>query len=209
MTDLPELTRRLDLPATEMAASTLSFVSSIAGESIFNHSVRTYLHGRALAEELGRSSGSTHDDELLFLGCVLHDIGLTETGDGDQPFHIDGADLAMRHLKQAGAPEESMSVVWDAIALHIDPLVATRKRPEIAFVSAGAGLDLSGEPVVGLDMDLVGELLPRADLGATIKRVIVDQAAGRPHKAPPFSLPGELVRQATGQEWPTWEELTC
>jgi len=26
-------------------------------------------------------------------------------------------------------------------------------------------------------------------------------------KAPPFSTPGELVRQVTGQVWPTWPEL--
>lgn len=208
MSDLTDLTNRFELPSTEVAMSTLSYVDSIAEPAIFNHSVRTYLHGRALAQGHRMSPGVDYDDELLFLGCVLHDIGLTETGDGDQPFHIDGADLMIRHLRDADVPEERRTVVWDAIALHLDPLVAARKRPEIAFVGAGAGLDLGAESVAGSDDALIDELLPRHDLGGTIKRIILDQAARRPHKAPPFTLPGELVRQETGQQWPTWEEMT-
>jgi hypothetical protein len=36
---------------------------------------------------------------------------------------------------------------------------------------------------------------------------IVGQALDKPHKAPPYTVPGELVRQVTGQAWPTWKEL--
>jgi hypothetical protein len=35
----------------------------------------------------------------------------------------------------------------------------------------------------------------------------VGQALAKPHKAPPFTMPGELVRQMTEQSWPTWQEL--
>lgn len=208
MPTLTDLTDHLDLPASDLTASTLRYVHDIAEPAIFNHSVRTYLYGRALAKGHSLAAGADYDDELLFLGCVLHDVGLTETGNGDLPFHLDGADLAVRHLGEASVAGERVEVVWDAIALHLDPLVASRKRPEVAFVSAGAGLDLGAEVVPGIDLERIDALLPRHDLGAAIKQTILAQAQQRPHKAPPFTLPGELVRQATGEPWPTWEEMT-
>src|SRR5207253_4840932 len=41
---------------------------------LFNHGVRTYLFGALI----GRSEARRWDEELLFLACVLHDLGLTE-----------------------------------------------------------------------------------------------------------------------------------
>jgi hypothetical protein len=106
------------------------------------------------------------------------------------------------------APEK-VEVVWDAIALHLCFEVAVRKRPEIALVTAGAGYDLGPEgPALPAGYaDRVHAVLPRLHAAAALHDAIVDQALVKPHKAPPFSMPGELVRQATGQSWPTWEEL--
>jgi ribosomal-protein-alanine N-acetyltransferase len=49
--------------------------------------------------------------------------------------------------------------------------------------------------------------LPRLHAAAVLHDSIVSQALAKPHKAPPFTMPGELVRQATGRTWPSWQQL--
>ncbi|MFI7616188.1 hypothetical protein ACIBP6_33705 [Nonomuraea terrae] len=102
-----------------------------------------------------------------------------------------------------------MEIVWDAIALHLCVEVAARKRPEIALVSAGAGYDLGPEgPALPPGYaDRVHAVLPRLHAAAVLHDSIVGQALDKPHKAPPYSMPGELVRQVTHGSWPTWRQL--
>ncbi|ASU81958.1 HD domain-containing protein [Nocardiopsis gilva YIM 90087] len=200
----------LDFPRTETALKALRFAKRVEHAAAFNHSMRTYLYGRFVGEREGLLPGRDYDDELLFLGCVLHDVGLSAEGDGDQRFDIDGADLAARFLTEQGLPEDRVEVVWDAIALHLCFDVARRKRPEIALVTTGAGYDLGVDarhPLPDGYADRVHAVLPRLHAAAVLHDEIIEQGLAKPGKAPMFSLPGELVRQHTGKAWPTWEQL--
>ncbi|MFC5748399.1 HD domain-containing protein [Actinomadura rugatobispora] len=199
----------LPFPRTDLAVRAMRHARRIEDPAIFNHSMRTYLYGRFLGEQEGLRPGRDYDDELLFLGCVLHDAGLSAEGDGDQSFEIDGADLAARFLAGEGVADDRIAVVWDAIALHLCFAVAARKRPEIALVTAGAGYDLGphGPALPDGYADRVHAVLPRLHAAAALEDAIIGQALAKPQKAPPFSMPGELVRQRTGQVWPTWEQL--
>ncbi|MFI6579189.1 HD domain-containing protein [Nocardiopsis sp. NPDC050513] len=202
----------LNLPDTDLARNATRLARGTESPAVFHHSVRTYLYGRFLGEHQGLRPGHDYDDELLYLGCVLHDIGLTDEGDRDQTFDVDGADLAAEFLSGLGLADDRVEVVWDAIALHLVPHVARRKRPEIALVNSGAGLDLGplGPDGPALPEEFVARVhasFPRLHGAAVLFDTIVDQALAKPHKAPPFSLPGELVRQRTGERWPTWREL--
>jgi HD domain len=201
--------RDLPFPRTELAVNAMRFTRSITQPAIFNHSMRTYLYGRFLGDAQGLQPDRDYDDELLFLGCVLHDTGLSDRGDGDQRFELDGADLAAAWLTEQGLAPEKVEIVWDAIALHLCFEVAARKRPEIALVTAGAGYDLGpdGPALPAGYADRVHAVLPRLHAAAVLHDAVVGQALAKPHKAPPFSIPGELVRQTTGQTWPTWREL--
>ncbi|MBA4860356.1 HD domain-containing protein [Streptomyces sp. PSKA54] len=202
--------RELPFPGTDMALKTVHYVKGIEEPAIFNHSMRSYLYGRFLGEQQGLQPDGDYDDELLFLGCLLHDAGLSAEGNGDQRFDIDGADLAARFLTDQGMSAEKVDVVWDAVALHLHYEIAIRKRPEIALVTAGAGYDLGPEGPHTLPADYVHRIhaaLPRLHAAAVLYDTIVGQALGKPHKAPPFSMPGELVRQRTRETWPTWEQL--
>lgn len=199
----------LAFPATELARDTLRHAQALVPAAIFNHSLRTYLYGRLLGERRGLQPDRDYDDELLFLGCVLHDCGLSTEGNGDQRFELDGADLAVSFLTEQGVSPDRMEVVWDAIALHMDREIAVRKRPEIALVALGAGFDLGGGPSALPDgyAERVHRVLPRLHAAAVLHDSIVGQALGKPHKAPLFTMSGELVRQVTGRIWPTWREL--
>jgi hypothetical protein len=200
----------LPFPRTEVASDAVRYVRDISAPAIFNHAMRTYLYGRFLGEAQGLRPDQDYDDELLFLACVLHDVGLTDAGNGDQSFDLDGADLAARYLTGRGVAADRVEVVWDAIALHLTGAVAQRKRPEIALVSAGAGYDIRpGGPTLPAGYaERVHAALPRLHSSAVLHDTIIGQALAKPHKAPLFSLPGELVRRHTGQEWPTWRQLT-
>lgn len=199
----------LALPQTELIASTDAWVRSIEPPYLYNHSVRAYVFGRALGQGRGLEAGEDYDDELLFLGCVLHDVGLTQPGDGDQRFEVDGADLAVQLLLENGLPPERAEIVWDAIALHTSLGIANRKRPEIALMQAGTAADVMGGPddlPPGL-ADRALDVLPRLDLQNSIRDAITVQAAVKPAKAPPYTFPGELVRTyVPDAEVPTWED---
>ena len=199
----------LPFPRTALAVDAMRFTRDSTQAAIFNHSMRTYLYARFLGEAQGRQPDRDYDDELLFLGCVLHDVGLSERGNGDQQFELDGADLAAEWLTERGVAPDRVEVVWDAIALHLSFEIASRKRPEIALVSAGAGYDLgpSGHDLPAGYAERVHAVLPRLHAAAVLRDAVVGQALEKPQKAPPFTMSGELVRQVTGQSWPTWQEL--
>jgi hypothetical protein len=200
----------LDLPRTELAAQALRHARDLEDPAILNHSVRTYLYGRFAGRLQGLHPGRDYDDELFFLGSVLHDTGLTPEGDGDQQFNLDGADLAARFLAEQGLPDDRIEIVWDAIALHFHHDIAIRKRPEIALVSTGAGFDLGLAPPELLPpeyTDRVHAALPRLHIAAVLHDAIVGQALAKPQKGGPFSFAGELVRQKTGAAWPTWQQM--
>jgi hypothetical protein len=106
---------------------------------LFHHALRTYVFGALI----GRARAYRYDEELLYLACVLHDLGLTERFMGEMPFEIQGAEAAARFLEGHGMNKERLLVVWDGIAMH--PLaIAHHKRPEIALVAAGATADVLG-----------------------------------------------------------------
>jgi HD-GYP domain-containing protein (c-di-GMP phosphodiesterase class II) len=72
--------QELPFPRTELAGNAIRFARGIEEPAIFNHSMRTYLYGRFLGEQQGLRPDDNYDDELLFLGCVLHDAGLSGQG---------------------------------------------------------------------------------------------------------------------------------
>jgi len=202
----------LDLPRTDLTAAADAWVRSIEQPFLVNHSIRSYVFGRALGRTQNLEPGEDYDDELLFLGCLLHDVGLTDSGDGDQRFEVDGADLAVRFLTNNGLSENRAEVVWDAIALHTSRGIAHRKRPEIALAHAGIGVDVVGGPP-DLPPGLAARTLvalPRLGLQDALRQAVVHQAATKPSKAPPYTFPGELVRTyAPDVGVPTWDDLVA
>ncbi|MEU8434722.1 HD domain-containing protein [Streptomyces sp. NPDC029216] len=200
-----------DLPRTELATRALRYAEEAEPAVIFRHSVRSYLFARALADHDGMKAGADFDDELVFLGCVLHDLGLSEQGNGHQRFEVDGADLAARFLREQGADEEAVTVVWDAIALHTSEGIASRKGPEIALAHAGITVDVLGRGKELLPegfADRVHTAFPRADLAYAMTDVIVRQALDDPAKAGPLSFPGQLLRRhLPAGTLPDWYDL--
>ncbi|WP_433478555.1 HD domain-containing protein [Spirillospora sp. CA-142024] len=201
------------MPDTDLTRKAYDLVFATGTAALAHHSVRTYLFGRALGEARGLHPGGDYDDEALFLASVLHDLGLTEQGNGGRRFEVDGADLAARFVSGNGLDEERTRVVWEAIALHTSTGIAHLMRPEIALTHAGTGTDMAGLRAGSLPEGLaerVHAAFPRLEQDCGLTGLIVDQIAENPAKAPMGSLPAEVARQyGVGPASPTWADLVA
>ena len=65
---------------------------AIEPDFVFNHSVRTYLFGLAIGENLELRP----DRELLYLASILHDVGLMPEHESEGSFELDSARAARR-----------------------------------------------------------------------------------------------------------------
>jgi hypothetical protein len=108
----------LALPDSNIASTATQFVFTVSPVLVANHAVRSYLVARELAAAKGLRHDVDYDDELVYLSCVLHDLGVTDRANGDQRFEVDGADAAARFLRDHGVEESRVATIWQAIALH-------------------------------------------------------------------------------------------
>src|SRR5262249_40742565 len=65
---------------------------------LFNHAVRSWL----FAVRLGQLQDVSHDAEVVAIGSLLHDLGLTDGFTGPERFEIEGADAARAFARQQG-----------------------------------------------------------------------------------------------------------
>jgi hypothetical protein len=165
---------------TMIAKAANELALSASPPYLYNHAVRTYLFGALI----GRAAKLKFDEELLYLACVLHDLGLTKRFMGNRPFEIEGAIAAGNFLRQQGLSVAKAAAVWDGIAMH--PLAISQyRKPEIALVGAGAGADVVGaglEDVTASDRDAVLHAFPRlgfkSEFVATCADVVRQHPAG-------------------------------
>lgn len=177
------------IPDSDLALKARTLARGCEPDFLFNHSVRTYLFGRAVGKQLGMKP----DPELLYLAAILHDIALTPDYDGDGSFEVNGARAARDWLSQHGVPDDRADLVHEAIALHTAVGIADSREPEIALMHFGAGVDVIGfhdEDVAEKTRRDIVEAWPRARFKAEFPRLIEDQASRKPacHIAGHFGL---------------------
>ena len=169
----------ISIPDSNLAKAATQLVAELSSKSLYNHCIRTYL----FAEILGRRDRLKYDRELLYLGAVMHDLGLTERFDGNQRFEVDGADAARAFLLERGLPQEKVEIVWDAIALHTSIGIASRKLPEIALVHLGAGADVFGLQLENIHPETVEKVLdayPRLGWNKMLMELLISQVKRKP-----------------------------
>jgi hypothetical protein len=64
----------ITIPDSKMARDLTQLIRDTESDLLFHHSSRMYLFG-ALT---GQRRGLTYDPELLYVGAMFHDMGLTE-----------------------------------------------------------------------------------------------------------------------------------
>jgi hypothetical protein len=146
-------------PDTALAREAEGHVRELSKPALYGHCLRTW----AFAALFAQRDRVDHDEELLYLACVLHDLGLTEAHDGRDPsaacFAVEGARAAHALVCAHQEPEERARTVAEAISLHLNISVPERYGAEAVLLSKGVMVDVVGRRL---------ELLP----GAAVSEVV-------------------------------------
>jgi hypothetical protein len=130
---------------------------------LFNHAVRSWL----FAVRIGQLQGIPHDAEVVAVGSLLHDIGLTNGFTGQRRFEIEGADAARAFAHEQGLDDHRVQLIWDSVALNSTPSIGLHKEAEVALCTAGIGLDFGGpqyDRISPEEMKSILTAFPRLDM---------------------------------------------
>ena len=170
-------------PDSQLAREAEERVRELSSPALYCHCLRTW----AFATLFAQRDGVEHDEELLYLACLLHDLGLTEGHWGAEAqakcFAVEGARAAHGFLHDHGASEEGARRVAEAISLHLNVTVPARLGAEAHLLSKGVSLDVVGRrlhqisaPTVGS----IGEHWPRGGFAEELVGSTTRQAEMRP-----------------------------
>ncbi|MFB7289102.1 HD domain-containing protein [Actinacidiphila glaucinigra] len=177
---MAEIIADIEVPDTRLVTEATELVRKAADPVVYHHSRRVYFW----ASMRGRNRGWDVDPELLYVGALFHDLGLTDTyARTDQRFEIDGADEARRFLLQHDVPEDRARLVWEAIALHTTPEIPWHMAPEIALVTSGVEVDVLGigyDEITAEEREAVVAAHPRPDFKNNILKEFTHGIAPRP-----------------------------
>src|SRR6266571_970395 len=187
----------LALPTGPLTEASLALVRSTESQPIVDHSIRTFLFARLLAEHEGCLNDAAYDEELLFAATVMHDLGPGKHARAEARFEVEGADLAAAVLRERGVVEADVDRVWEAIALHSSHGLAERRGLLTYLTYKGVFID-AGRITDALADELRKEVhnaYPKPTDGPYIRDAIIAHGQRSPSAAPPGSLAAHLILQ--------------
>ncbi|MFC9425993.1 HD domain-containing protein [Streptomyces sp. NPDC056987] len=189
------------LPTGPLADASLALVQKSESTPIADHSIRSFLFARLLAEREGCLRDAAYNEDLLFAACVMHDLGLGTLAAGRARFEVEGADLAATVLTEHGVAAADVDRVWEAIALHSSLGIADRRglltylTHKGVFIDAGHFTDLDAAV-----LRPVYATYPRPADDHFVQDAIVAHAARSRAAAPPYSIAADLLRRSRAGE---------
>ncbi|MDT4934016.1 MAG: hypothetical protein QOK11_1908 [Pseudonocardiales bacterium] len=204
----------VSIPDTALVREATDLVRAATTPLLFDHSRRVFLFGTLK----GAHAGLKADPELLYVGAMFHDLGLTEGyRRTDQRFEVDGADLARDFLLDHGRSEADARAVWLGIALHTTPGIPNHLEPETALVSLGVETDVLGLDLTDISAEqikAVTDAHPRPNFKKSILQAFTEGMQDRPdttfgtmnddvlaHFVPGF-VREDFVDIILGSDWP-------
>lgn len=151
------------VPDTPLIQRAMDFAEARSEAYLFNHAVRSWL----FAVRLGQLQGIAHDPEVVAIGTLLHDLGLTDSCVGPRRFEVEGADAARAFAREGGLDDRRVQLIWDAVALNSTPSLAIFKETEVALCTYGIGLDWGGfgyDRLSPFEMKGILAAFPRLDM---------------------------------------------
>ncbi|SDL93157.1 HD domain-containing protein [Nonomuraea maritima] len=180
-------------PETPAAAAAMSVVGRFCSPALLNHCVRSYLW----AATYGEAHGIAHDEELLYVAALLHDMGLTESFDSHTvPFETAGGRLAWVFGTAAGWPQERAARAEEIIVLHMRDDVSAAADPEAHLLQVATSWEIVGRHADQFPADVRADVLaryPRLTFGAEFLASFEDQARRKPDCAAAASVRNDLA----------------
>ena len=159
------------IPDSAIAREATQLLRDSASDLLFQHSMRVYLWGALAADR----KQLTFDPELLYVGAMFHDLGLTERFQKSPlRFEVDGANAARDFLRSHGIPQADVDKVWSAIALHTTPGIPDFLHAEAALLHLAAGLDVAGRSYDQFTEEEREAILAAYPRGEGFKQRIID-----------------------------------
>jgi hypothetical protein len=146
MSDEQNVIAGVSVPNNPLISAAIEYAQRVSEPYLFNHAMRSWL----FAEAIGRVKELDYDREVVAVGTILHDIGLTGTVSGPNRFEVNGADAVVAFIKGKGVSNRRAQLIWDLVALNSTPSLALHKEPEVAVGTMGIGLDYGGFGVEAL-----------------------------------------------------------
>jgi hypothetical protein len=143
------------VPDGPLITAAIEYAQRLSEPYLFNHAMRSWL----FAEMIGRKKSLDFDHEVVAIGTILHDIGLTAGVSGPNRFAVNGADAARAFITGRGLSDRRAQLIWDLVALNSTPSLALHKEPEVAVGTMGIGLDFGGFGLDVLQSGDVGRIL--------------------------------------------------
>jgi hypothetical protein len=150
----------VSVPDSPLITDALEYAQKLSEPYLFNHAVRSWL----FAVKIGHLKHIDYDPEVVAVGTILHDIGLTTGVSGPNRFEVNGAAAAVSFIKGRGLSSSHAQLIWDLIALNSTPSIALHKEAEVALGTMGIGLDWGGfgfELIPSSDMSEILRAFPR------------------------------------------------
>jgi hypothetical protein len=150
----------ISVPDSPLIADVIEYAQKVYDPFLFNHAMRSWL----FAAKIGQSKGIDCDLEVVAIGTILHDIGLSAAVSGSNRFEVNGADAARSFVDERGISPRRAQLIWDLVALNSTVSIALHKEAEVALGTMGIGLDYGGffvELVPSTDMTEILRTFPR------------------------------------------------
>jgi len=145
----------VSVPDNPIIEAAIDYAQRLSEPYLFNHAMRSWL----FAELIGRARRIEYDREVVAVGTILHDIGLTAGLAGPKRFEVNAADAVRSFMAGRGLTDRRVQLIWDLVALNSTPSLALYKEPEVAVGTMGIGLDYGGFGIEAIDADKVRRIL--------------------------------------------------
>ena len=147
---------------TPLVTRAMEYARAHSEPFLFNHAVRSWL----FAVRLGQLQGISQDAEVVAVGTLLHDLGLTKTFTGQKRFEIEGADAARAFAREQEFDDRRAQLVWDSVALNSTPSIGLYKEAEVALCTAGIGVEFGFQydQIPPNEMKSILAAFPRLDM---------------------------------------------
>jgi hypothetical protein len=178
----PDLGRLAEVrvPDSAAAAAAERLARAESSPMLYGHALRSYFYAALLAAR----DRIDYDQELLYVGCVLHDLGLTPRfADPIRPFEHVSADVCAELAERHGWTLPRRYRLHRAVVLHMAPTLPPAEEAEVLLLEAGVACDVTGARSREVSGRAIEELLaryPRVGFKREFTRLLRSEAARKP-----------------------------